>query len=485
MKLRQRMLLGYAIPIVLAFVVAGIAHFAAMRTADDFAQIDYNDSLIALNRIAMLAAVDNETGFRGFVITGKEDFLEPLINGRREFNGAVAQLREKLRSESDRGARWNAIDSLMNRRIVPWQDSIIALRRTGTDSAVSAANAMIAAGAEKALMDDLRTRIVELQVSRDSLRQAARQEGDDALVAISEIVFIGAGVGAIVSIIASLLISGRIVRLINEAVNAISSSSAQIAATVTEHERTATHQAAAVNEATATMDELAASSRQSSEQADSISTAARQSLQLAEGGTEAVRQTLDSMEMLKDRVGSIAEQILRLSEHTSQIGNITNLVSDLANQTNLLALNAAVEAARAGEHGKGFAVVAVEIRKLADQSKKSAERINALVLDIQKSTNSTVMATEEGTKTVDEGMRLAHQTGEAFDTSSTSINTTFESVQQITLNMKQQAAAIKQVVEAMGSINVGAKETATGISQTKVGVQTLVEAAQKLKAVVE
>ena len=197
-----------------------------------------------------------------------------------------------------------------------------------------------------------------------------------------------------------------------------------------------------------------------------------------------MQQTLTAMTTLKEKVGSIADQILRLSEHTSQIGNITNLVGDLANQTNLLALNAAVEAARAGEHGRGFAVVAGEIRKLADQSKKSAERINALLLDIQKSTNSTVMATEEGTKTVDEGMLLVGRTGDAFNTSATAINGTFESVQQITLNMRQQAAAIRQVVDAMNSLNIGAKETATGISQTKVGVETLVDAAQNLKAMV-
>jgi methyl-accepting chemotaxis protein len=480
------MLLGYAVPILLTFLVAGLAHYAATRSVEDVAQIDYNDSLITLNRAVLQSMLNNETGFRGFVITGRDEFLEPLTEGRHEFEDAMGKIHAKLASEHAREAeeRWSAIETLMRRSIVPWQDSLIALRRLGTDSALRIVSGLVAAGTEKKMMDDARARIEELRASRDAVRQIARAEGRDTLMSISEIVFIGAGIATIMSLLASLLISGRIVRLINEAVNAITSSSAEIAATVGEHERTATHQAAAVNEATATMDELAASSRQSSEQADSISTAARQSLQLAEGGTEAVRQTLDSMEMLKDRVGSIAEQILRLSEHTSQIGNITNLVSDLANQTNLLALNAAVEAARAGEHGKGFAVVAVEIRKLADQSKKSAERINALVLDIQKSTNSTVMATEEGTKTVDEGMRLAHKTGEAFDTSSASINSTFESVQQITLNMKQQAAAIKQVVEAMGSINVGAKETASGISQTKIGVQTLVEAAQKLKAVV-
>ena len=187
---------------------------------------------------------------------------------------------------------------------------------------------------------------------------------------------------------------------------------------------------------------------------------------------------------MKSKVEAIAEQILRLSEQTSQIGNITNLVSELANQTNLLALNAAVEAARAGEHGKGFAVVAAEIRKLADQSKKSAERINTLVLDIQNATNATVMATEEGTKTVDSGTYLTHRTAEVFDSLALSITNVYESAQQTLLNVKQQVAAVRQVVEAMDTINNGARETVSGITQTRTAVHQLNHAAQSLQSIV-
>jgi methyl-accepting chemotaxis protein len=295
---------------------------------------------------------------------------------------------------------------------------------------------------------------------------------------------IGMITGPIVAMALGIILSLSISRPINTVANAIATTSTEMATTVEQYERVVAQQAAAVNETTTTMDELEASFRQSSEQVDVAASRARQALTLTEEGSSAVKQTLLGMSSLKSKVEAIAEQILRLSEQTSQISNITNLVSDLANQTNLLALNAAVEAARAGEHGKGFAVVAAEIRKLADQSKKSAERINTLVMDIQNATNATVMATEEGTKTVDEGTHLTHRTVEVFDGLAASITSVFESTQQTMLNVKQQLAAVRQVVEAMETINTGSKEASSGIGQTKLGVQQLNEVAQSLQVMV-
>jgi len=110
--------------------------------------------------------------------------------------------------------------------------------------------------------------------------------------------------------------------------------------------------------------------------------------------------------------------------------------------------------------------------------------LNTIVADIQKATNSAAMVTEAGTKTVEDVAQIAQRAGESFGSLSGIANNVYENAQQVSLNMKQQAAAIKQVTEAMNNINTGAKETAAGISQTKIGIQRLNEAAQELKKMV-
>ena len=126
-----------------------------------------------------------------------------------------------------------------------------------------------------------------------------------------------------------------------------------------------------------------------------------QSIVFSQKEHESISANVEKMLVLRQKVQMIAELILELSEHTQQIGNSIGIVDDIAEQTNMLALNAAVEAARAGEHGKGFAVVAGEIRKLADESKQAITKITSLTSNIQYTTNSTVMATEEGSKEIE------------------------------------------------------------------------------------
>jgi methyl-accepting chemotaxis protein len=258
------------------------------------------------------------------------------------------------------------------------------------------------------------------------------------------------------AIVVGLALARSIAMRLAASAGMLSSTSLQMAATVEQQEITAMHQAAAVNETATTMDELDTSFRQT---ADNVAES-----------TTGLQHSLADMARLREKMETIGEQLVALSEQTDQIGVIISVVGDLANQTNMLALNAAVEAARAGEHGKGFAVVSAEIRKLADESKRSAQRVGAIVEEIRRATSSTVMATEDSAK--------------ALSSVSATLQSASDSAHQTLLNVQQQALAVRQVTAAMQSLDAGARETANGLSQTRDGVDSLRRTADDLKRLV-
>lgn len=172
-----------------------------------------------------------------------------------------------------------------------------------------------------------------------------------------------------------------------------------------------------------------------------------QSLKHAEIEQKPVQANIEKMIVLKQRIQIIAELILELSEYIQQIGSIIGLVEDIAEQTNMLALNAAVEAARAGEHGKGFAVVAGEIRKLADESKQATTKIASLINDIQHTTNSTVMATEEGSKEIESGVKLAGNIEENFKVLNNTLNNLMKFVENVSFSSENQEKLSSDVVK--------------------------------------
>lgn len=174
-----------------------------------------------------------------------------------------------------------------------------------------------------------------------------------------------------------------------------------------------------------------------------------ESLKNAEIEQKPVQANIDKMIVLKQRIQIIAELILELSEYIQQIGSIIGLVEDIAEQTNMLALNAAVEAARAGEHGKGFAVVAGEIRKLADESKQATTKISSLINDIQHTTNSTVMATEEGSKEIESGVRLAGNIDDNFKVLNEAMTSLMKFIESVSFNSENQEKLSAEVINSL------------------------------------
>ncbi|MBD1911461.1 MULTISPECIES: methyl-accepting chemotaxis protein [unclassified Leptolyngbya] len=478
-KLRHWIVVGYSIPVVALCISAGVV-IRSVNTLNHLSE-EYSTSrniVEAINKVSLDVQISSRA-IRGYLLDKDPVSLDSVNKAEADLKEDIALLSSMLRDSQQKTSLAELQPQLV--RLGATRQNLVNL--VNQNKANEAINVWRNdKGREQVdivttLIDGMRAREQEL-VEEDNHNQteALNNLKSTLLLATTASILVSLGLGS--------WIINRTSNQMTESASTIAASTTEIAATIEQQERTANQQAVSVSETTTTMDELGASSRQSAQQAEAAAAGAKQALVLASGGTVAVDRTIHGMSDLKRKVEAIADQILRLSEQTSQIGSISGLVSDLANQTNMLALNAAVEAVRAGEHGKGFAVVATEIRKLADQSRKSAEKINTLVSDIQTAINSTVMVTDEGTKTVDEGVRIAQDTANSFSGVADAVNNVVLNSQQISLNIQQQSIAIQQVVDAMNALNAAARENVNGIGQIRSGTQRLNDAAKGLKAIV-
>jgi len=243
-------------------------------------------------------------------------------------------------------------------------------------------------------------------------------------------------------------------------------------------------QSAAVAQTTATIEQVKASADQAVDMAATVNTNAQSANRVALGGVETVRTAEGSMGDIKERVSTIAENILSLSEQTQQIDDIISTVGDLADQSNLLALNAAIEASRAGEHGRGFAVVAQEIRVLAEQSKAATAQIRTILSDIQKATNVAVLSTEQGIRVAEGGAVSMSKVGRTLDELNEAIGQSAYSAQMIAASVRQHSIGMEQVAVAMGDINSAVSGTQRASVQTRAAAQELSVLAEKLTELV-
>jgi len=279
--------------------------------------------------------------------------------------------------------------------------------------------------------------------------------------------------------------NARLLDTTRQTVHELSSAAAEILAATTQQASGANEQSAAISQTTTTVEEVKVIAEQSVERTQEVVDVSQRSVRVSRSGQDAVGHTIVGMAQIKERVESIAENILALSEQTQQIGEIIATVNDIAAQSNMLALNASVEAARAGEHGKGFAVVAVEVRNLAEQSRQATAQIRTILSDIQNGINATVMATEEGTKVVDQGVQLAAQTQEVIEQLATVINESAQAAAQVMAGGRQQAAGIEQIALAMQNINQATVQSLASTRQAEKAAQDLNELARVLAEIVE
>lgn len=434
LKLKARILLGYSIPLIFSLTSAGFVFVSSQQVQQEVKNSEDGAAIVRESDRLSLQLMSIQRSARGYIINREEFIPEAIESDIKKLQDSAIFLQGHVR-DADQKARLDRILELSQRTIEGNKNQINLVQQNRVPDAIQA----YMAPEREQLNLELKTLLAQFNQREDELQKEKRDRTNDVLNLLGVLVLLSTAITAIVAWGLGWAIANRITDTLSETTNTIASSSTEIAAMTEEQERVANQQASAVNETSSTMEQLSLSSQESSERAEATTV----------------------------QVQQIANQILHLSEQVNQIDKIAGLVSDIANQTNMLALNAAVEAVRAGEQGKGFGVVASEIRKLADRSKQSAEKISDLVNDIERATNSAVMITKDGTRSVESVV--------------SAVNHIAVNAQQISLSAKQQALAIQQTLDAMNSLTLSAQETASGIAQTKISIQQLSHVALKLQ----
>jgi methyl-accepting chemotaxis protein len=268
-------------------------------------------------------------------------------------------------------------------------------------------------------------------------------------------------------------------------VEIVTSASEQLSAQIEQSSRGSEEQARSISETATAMEEMNATVLEVAKNASNAAGTADQAKTKAEEGARAVSQVVKGIGQVQNQSQEMKIDMDNLGKQAEGIGQILNVISDIADQTNLLALNAAIEAARAGDAGRGFAVVADEVRKLAEKTMTATKEVGSAIRGIQDGTKKNIENVERTGKNIEEVTSLATNSGDALRQIVTLAEKTTDQVRSIATASEQQSATSEEINRSIESVNRISSETADGMRQSAQAVTELADQAQVLKQLID
>ena len=477
----RRLLAGFGLSALTLVVIALVSYRSSTTLIENDSLVAHGHQVRAELADLLSEMKDAETGQRGFLLTGSDAYLEPYQAALRLVKASQADL-IKLTSDNPRQQRRLAeIAPLIDTKLAELKETIDLRRSQGLDAALK----IVLTNAGKAAMDQIRAVVGEAdQEEIDLLRQRAEAANATAETTTAVTVW-GGAIGTILVALIGWYVTTSLAQQIGGAVGLVQSSSSELQAAANQQAVGAKEQSTSMTEISTTITELLSTSRQIAESAQRVTQNAEQTASSARAGHSTVDQTHESIAGIRRQVDQIVGHMLELGKKSQEIGAVLDIVSELSEQTNILAINATIEAAGAGEAGKRFAVVADEIRKLADRVGGSTKEIRTLIDDVRSAVNTTVMATETGSKAVDGGSRLFGDVASAFKQIASLVQTTTEAAREIELSTKQQASAVEQVNLAIANAAQASMETEASASQILQTVSQLSALSRELLRIIK
>ncbi len=539
MSIGKRIAAGFCLCLLVLLAVATAAWQGAREITDTTASlVETRERMLAIHQLRRYL-LEAETSERGFLLTGRDEYLAPYHQALTNQQRSLATLRDAMEKDPEQNARMKLLDPLVKTRLAELEQVIRARRDQGLEAAVK----LVQTGQGQQAMLNVRELLDEMfnaEHQHWKNREAAAEENSERTLLV---IGVGTLLGFLVVGLGSLIITrgiteplerlvegtGQLARgnlahridvrtkdetaelarafndmaerrqkaeaelarqneqrehtlhTVAEFVNQLAGASTQILASTTQQVASAQEQASSVSETVATVEEIAQTSEEAAGRARAVSDSARHSEEVGKNGRRAVEEAVAAMTSVREQVESIAARILALAEQAQAIGDIITTVNDISEQTHMLALNASIEASRAGEHGRGFAVVAAEVKALADQSKKATTQVRQILGHIQKATHSAVMTTEEGTKSVASATRVVTQAGATIQTLGDLLAQASLTAAQISASASQQATGIGQIRQAMRDVSQATQQAMASSRQTERAVADLNAMGLKLK----
>jgi CHASE3 domain sensor protein len=477
----RKLTFGFGVSVLMLVVVSVVSYRSTDALIENNHRVTHSHEVLESIAHLLSTLKDAETGQRGFILTGNDEYLEPYLNATAGVPKVVGDLRALTADSSAQQARIAEAVPLIDAKLGELKRTIDLRRGAGFEPALK----VVQTNEGKKVMDDLRRVMTAMDQEERSLLRVRGEAAEAGAKAAEATIVVGSLIALLFVCAAGWIITSSLNRQLGTAVSSIRSASAELEAAASQQATGSREQSSATNEVSTTIRELLSTSRQIAESAQRVARVAEDTAGGARAGDQTVQRAQDAIGGIKRQVDLVVVHMGELGKKSQQAGGILEIINELAEQTNILAINATIEAAGAGDAGKRFAVVADEIRKLADRVAGSTKEIRGLVDDIRAAVNTTVMATEVGTKAVDAGNRQFAEVTTSFRQIVGLVATTTDAAREIELSTKQQATAVEQVNSAITSVAQATKETEASATQTLQTATQLTGLSRELLQLVE
>jgi len=268
-------------------------------------------------------------------------------------------------------------------------------------------------------------------------------------------------------------------------VEIVTSASEQLSAQIEQSSQGAQEQSGRVGETATAMEEMNATVLEVAKNASQAAESAENAKRKAEDGAVIVAQAIKGIGDVQANALSMKADMTTLGQQAENIGQILNVIADIADQTNLLALNAAIEAARAGEAGRGFAVVADEVRKLAEKTMSATKEVGAAIRGVQDGTRKNIDNVEQTVDRIGAATSLAGKSGDSLKEIVALVEVTSEQVRSIATAAEEQSSTSEEINRSIEDISRISSETSEGMQQSAQAVSELANQSQVLKGLID